>query len=60
MLKVGRLHPQTTHVLTIHGDKDTIVPVEDGKSYHSILVQRPGPGTASIKLVGGETGLYFA
>lgn len=40
--------PLGTDVLTIHGDADPVVPVDDGKTYHSILKSRPGPGTSTL------------
>lgn len=45
---------QTTDVLIIHGDADNLVPIEDGKTYHSILSKRPGPGTNTLQVVSGE------
>merc|ERR1712093_939166 len=50
---VNTKFPATTHVLTIHGDADAVVPVEDGKTYHEILSKRPGPGTSTLHLVHG-------
>ena len=42
---------QTTSVLTIHGDADPVVPIDDGKTYHSILSSRPGPGTSTLYIM---------
>lgn len=49
----GSLTAQETHVLTIHGDADPVVPVDDGRTYHSILSQRPGPGTSTLCILEG-------
>ncbi|KAK9894416.1 alpha/beta-hydrolase [Cystobasidium minutum MCA 4210] len=43
--------PNTTNILVIHGDADTLVPLEDGKTYHQILSRRPGPGTNDMRIV---------
>ncbi|CAD6566290.1 MAG: hypothetical protein CYPHOPRED_000546 [Cyphobasidiales sp. Tagirdzhanova-0007] len=48
-----------THVLTLHGDADPLVPVEDGKMYHFLLSQRPGPGTSTLHLVQGGDHNYI-
>ena len=53
------MEAQGTHVLTLHGDADPLVPVEDGKMYHFLLSQRPGPGTSTLHLVQGGDHNYI-
>ncbi|KAH8927869.1 alpha/beta-hydrolase [Atractiella rhizophila] len=45
--------PRDTHVLTVHGTKDTVVPFGDGEIYHLIFSERGGKGTAEMKALDG-------
>ncbi|KAH8920983.1 alpha/beta-hydrolase [Atractiella rhizophila] len=45
--------PKDTHVLTIHGTKDEIVPFNDAEIYHLIFSVRDGTGTSELKAVEG-------
>ncbi|KAH8920984.1 alpha/beta-hydrolase [Atractiella rhizophila] len=45
--------PRHTHVLTLHGTKDTLVPFNDGEIYQLIYSVRGGKGTSEFKAIDG-------
>ncbi|KAK4705445.1 hypothetical protein P7C70_g772, partial [Phenoliferia sp. Uapishka_3] len=53
-----RSFPQEMDVLSIHGDADEVVPVEDSADYEKILSQRT-PGTHTLVIVPGAGHNYL-